>query len=247
MSKTPYLGCALFFGMASVALGAQVGATSASSPPAASESQKSAASSQEQSKTGGLPGFDQRRPRYRLAPGDGLNLVFPFSPEFDQAVTVQPDGFITLKEIGDFYAQGKTAPELRDALAQAYAGILNRPVVTVDLKDFQKPYFIAGGEVGHPGKYDLREDTTTAAAIAIAGGFTPSSKHSQVLLFRRVSDNTVEVKRLNMKKMLNTANLQEDVFLRPGDMLFVPKNRISKISRYIPTEALSLYFSPLSY
>jgi len=50
-----------------------------------------------------------------------------------------------------------------------------------------------------------------------------------------------------MKKMLNTANLQEDLFLRPGDMLYVPKNRISKISRYIPTEALSLYFSPLTY
>ena len=152
-----------------------------------------------------------------------------------------------MKEIGDFYAQGKTAPELRDGLQQAYATILNKPVVTVDLKDFQKPYFVAGGEVGHPGKYDLRADTTTAAAIAIAGGFTPSSKHSQVLLFRRVSDNSVEVKRLNMKKMLNTANLQEDLFLRPGDMLYVPKNRISKISRYIPTEALSLYFSPLTY
>jgi len=115
------------------------------------------------------------------------------------------------------------------------------------LKDFQKPFFIAGGEVGHPGKYDLREDTTTVAAIAIAGGFTPSSKHSQVLLFRRVSDNTVEVKRLDLKKMLKTANLQEDLFLRPGDMLFVPKNTISKINRFIPTEALSLYFAPLSY
>ena len=243
MRKTPYLGWALFFGMASVCWAGQ----SARSSTTATASQESSANSKEQARIGGSPTFEQRRPRYRLAPGDALNLVFPFSPEFDQTVTIQPDGYIALKEIGDFYAQGKTAPELRDGLQQAYATILNKPVVTVDLKDFQKPYFVAGGEVGHPGKYDLRADTTTAAAIAIAGGFTPSSKHSQVLLFRRVSDNSVEVKRLNMKKMLNTANLQEDLFLRPGDMLYVPKNRISKISRYIPTEALSLYFSPLTY
>jgi protein involved in polysaccharide export with SLBB domain len=129
---------------------------------------------------------------------------------------IQPDGYFALKEIGDFYAQGKTAPELRDGLQQAYATIMNKPTATVDLKGFQKPRFIAGGEVGHPGKYGLEEDTTAAAGIAIAGEFTSSSKHSQVLLFRRVSDNTVEVKRLNI--MLNTANLQERLTGRPMAM-----------------------------
>ena len=72
-------------------------------------------------------------------------------------------------------------------------------------------------------------------AIAIAGGFNESSKHSQVLLFRRVSDQWTEVKTLDIKNMLKTAALAEDLHLRAGDMMFVPKNVLSKIKPFIPT------------
>ena len=193
----------------------------------------------------GSPALQQRRPRYRLEPGDALELDFPFSPEFNQSVTIQPDGYIALRGVGELYAQGKTVPELTASLRETYGEFLHDPVVTVDPKDLQKPYFVAGGELVHPGKYDLRSNTTVAEAVAIAGGFTPNSKHSEVLLFRRVTDSYVEAKKINVKKMLNTANLQEDAYLHPGDMLYVPKSRISKIQRFLPTQSLSMYFSPL--
>jgi len=102
-----------------------------------------------------------------------------------------------------------------------------------------RPYFIAGGEVAHPGKFDLRDDTTLTEAIAIAGGFTESSKHSQVLLLRRVSHDWVEVTKLDVKKMFQTANLTEDLHLQPGDMFFVPQNSISKIRKWIPYTSIS--------
>jgi len=187
--------------------------------------------------------FAERRPRYRVEPSDVLDLNFPFTPDFNQTVTVQPDGFVTLRELGEFYVQGKTAPELAEALKRAYTNILHEPAVTVDLKNFQTPYFIVGGQVAHPGKYDLRADTTTTEAVAIAGGLTEDSKHSEVILFRRVSPNSFEAKKLNMKKMLNSANLDEDATLRPGDMLYVPKNRIGKIRRFIPNESIGTYFN----
>ena len=47
------------------------------------------------------PGFADRNPRYTLQAGDIFDLVFEFSPEFTQTVTVQPDGFVTLKGIGE--------------------------------------------------------------------------------------------------------------------------------------------------
>jgi polysaccharide export outer membrane protein len=117
---------------------------------------------------------------------------------------------------------------------------LHDPVINVVIKDFEKPYFIAGGQITHPGKYDLREDVTLTEAIAIAGGFTESSKHSQVLLFRRVSHDWVEVKKLDVKNMFKTANLTEDIHLQTGDMFFVPQNRISKIQRYIPSPGVGM-------
>jgi polysaccharide export outer membrane protein len=191
------------------------------------------------------PALQRRNPRYQLCKSDVFDLDFPFTPEFNQtAVTVQPDGYVTLHGVGDLHVEGQTVPEATQALRTAYAKILHDPVITIALKDFNKPYFIVGGEVGKPGKFDLRGDTTVTQAVAIAGGFNENSKHSQVLLFRRASNDWVEVRKLNVKRMLQTANLSEDPNLRPGDMLFVPKNAVSKIKRLIPASALGMYYNP---
>jgi polysaccharide export outer membrane protein len=180
------------------------------------------------------PMAQARNPRYKISKEDIIDLVFPLTPEFNQEVTVHPDGYIQLNSVGDIYVAGKTVPELTELIRQQYTKILHDPVINVLLKDFQKPYFVAGGEIGHPGKYELRDDVTMTQAIAIAGGFTQNSKHSQVLLFRRVSNDWEEVKVLNVKKMFQAGNLSEDVHLQPGDMFFVPQNRISKVKPWIP-------------
>jgi polysaccharide biosynthesis/export protein len=187
--------------------------------------------------------FQARAPRYKLAPGDSFDVNFDLSPEFNQtAVAVQPDGFITLRGVGDMKVQGMTVSELTQRIRAAYGKILNDPVVSVILKDFEKPYFVADGQIGKPGKYDLRGSVTLTEAIAIAGGFTDSSRHSQVLLFRRVSDQWTEAKIFNLKKMEKSGNLKEDPMLHPGDMLFVPKNTFSKIDRFLPTASMGSFF-----
>jgi len=191
------------------------------------------------------PALQHRNPRYQLCKSDVFDLDFPFTPEFNQTVTIQPDGFITLRGVGEIHVEGQTIPEATQTIRTAYAKILHDPVLTLALKDFDKPYFIVGGQVGHPGKFDLRGDTTVAQAVAIAGGFNDNAKHSQVLLFRRVSNDWVEVKKLNMKQVLRAANLSEDLHLRPGDMLFVPKNAVSKVRPWIPYPSLGMYLNQL--
>jgi len=188
--------------------------------------------------------FKERDPRYRVRKSDVIEVKFKFSPEFDQTLAVQPDGFVTLDEVGDLKVEEKTLPEVREAIRLAYQGILHDPVITVSLKDFDKPFFIAAGQVGHPGKYELRSDTTLVEALAIAGDITTAAKHSQVVLFRRVSNETVEARMFNVKEMLASRNLQEDPHLMPGDMVFVPQNKISKIQRYLPTSSMGLFLNP---
>jgi polysaccharide export outer membrane protein len=125
-----------------------------------------------------------------------------------------------------------------------YGKILNEPIISVVLKDFEKPYFIADGQVGKPGKYELRGDLTLTEAIAMAGGFQDTAKHSQVLLFRKVDDQWTEAKLINVKKMQKSGNLKEDPMLHPGDMLFVPKNAFSKFKQFIPTGNVGTYVKP---
>lgn len=189
----------------------------------------------------------QRDPRYHLSRGDVFDLLFPLVPEFNQTVTVQPDGYITLRDVGDLHVEGKTVPEIAESVRTAYGKILHAPVISVVLKDFEKPHFIAGGEVGHPGKYDLRSDTTITEAVAIAGGFTEKAKHSQVLLFRRLSDEWTEVKTVNIKEILHTKAISEDIHLQPGDMLFVPTSLIANIKRIIPTPGTGIYVNPTQF
>jgi polysaccharide export outer membrane protein len=164
-----------------------------------------------------------------------VELNFPVTPEFTQTLTVQPDGFIALRDVGDLHVEGQTIPELSRTVKNAYKDILHDPVISIILKEFEKPYFIVGGQVGKPGKYDLRGDTTVVQALEIAGGMNEAAKHSQVYLFRRVSNDWTETTKLDVKKMMHRGDLAEDLHLRPGDMVFVPKNTYSKIQRFIPT------------
>ena len=163
-------------------------------------------------KSGGVDGLGnpllgwERHPLYRLRPSDVVEVTFTVSPEFNQLLTVQPDGFVALKDAGMVYAQGASLPDFATKVTHAYQGYLHDPQVAVALKEFDHPSFVVGGEVGKPGKYELRTDTTVAEAVQIAGGFTSQAKHSQVVLFRRVNDDLVETRLLDLDRKSTRLN-----------------------------------------
>jgi len=196
----------------------------------------------------GDPAFrGERHPLYRLTKSDSVDVNFTFSPDFNQSLIVQPDGFVALKGAGTILGEGLTIPQMQQAIVYAYRGFLHEPEVTVTLKDFDKPYFLASGEVARPGKYELRGDLTVNEGVAMAGGFTQQAKHSQVVLFRRISAYVAESHVIDLKKMLDSRDLHEDLHLQPGDFIFVPQSRISKIRKYVPTNSMSWYMNPLQY
>ena len=180
-----------------------------------------------------LPGLQERHPRYRVNPSDVLSVSFPLSPELNQSVTVQPDGFISLANVGSVYVQGETAAEIVETLNQAYTKTLHDPIIAVDITNFQHSQFTVSGQVEKPGQYELRADTTVTEGVAVAGGFLPTAK-TQIFLFHRVSTDWVEVKKLNLRQILNGKNVNEDVHLQPGDMIFVPEKMITTFRKYVP-------------
>lgn len=239
---SPLVGI-LVVGMLAIpaSLRSQAGPQSVSAPAQNPAPAKGAASDSDPNR----PQLHERNPRYRLESGDILELAFRYTPEFDQEVTIQPDGYVQLKGLpNDVHIQGQSVPEVIETLKKAYSNTLRDPVISVVLREFEKPYFIAGGQVSKPGKYDLRGRTTATQAVAIAGGFSEYSKNSQVLLFRRYNDDLMEVKVLNLNKVLKDKNYQEDLQLQPGDMLYVPKTFMAKIDRFLPRSSLGMFFSP---
>ena len=71
--------------------------------------------------------FQTRNPRYTIRAADTFEVNFELSPEFNQVVTVQPDGFITLKGVGDIHVAGQTVPELTQTLGERVCQDPERP------------------------------------------------------------------------------------------------------------------------
>ena len=190
--------------------------------------------------------FSSRTPRYRLQTSDVVEIQFKFTPEFTQTVTLQPDGFVPLQIAGEIKLQDLTLEEARVAIVAKYAGILHQPAVTLTLKEFNKPFVIVGGEVTKPGKLDLRGELSLTDAVTMAGGFTPNAKQDQVLLFRRVNPEMVEVKRINVRDILGKGKFAEDIRLLPGDAIYASKSNMAKFDRFMAVSRLGFFF-PLSF
>lgn len=189
------------------------------------------------------PALQARDARYRLFPSDEIAITFPLTPEFDQDVTIEPDGYASLTGAGDVRLAGLTTGEAVAAIKSRYAKVLHDPIITIELKNFNKPFFVVTGQVNHPGKYDLRGTTFATQAVAIAGGMTLSAKASQALLFRREGGGQYEVTRVNLKRLFSGRE-PEDTELQPGDMLYVPRTVVSKIERFIPSSGFGAYYQP---
>jgi len=195
---------------------------------------------------------DQRPPRlttvteerYRLQPGDVLEIQYRYSPEFNQTVTVQPDGYITLEVGGDLKVAGMTVDQTRQAILKKASTRLQDPIATIILKEFQKPYFVVAGEVAQPGKIEMRERVTAIQAIMLAGGMKETAKSSQVVVFRKINSDIAEVKLLNLKTIRRTSDLENDLTLQPGDMVFVPRDKISKIERFMRLASVAAFMAP---
>lgn len=188
-------------------------------------------------------------PRYRLNPGDVLEVQYRYTPEFNHAaetaVTIQPDGFVSLKLVGDLKVSGLTLEQAQTAIHDKASARLKDPEVVLILKEFQKPYFVVAGEVVKPGKIEMREKMTALGAVMLAGGFKESARSSQVVVFRKLNSELAEVKVLDLNKIKSTSALEKDFMLEPGDMLLVPENKITKISRFMRLANIGLYLNPI--
>ena len=187
------------------------------------------------------------RPRYAVRSGDSLAVEYRYTPEFNQTVIVQPDGFITLSLLGEMKVSGLTLAEVHDAIASKAALRLNKPELDVVLTQFERPYFMVAGEVDKPGRLDFYEHTTALEAVMLAGGFKETAQESQVIIFRRAGGGLDEVIPINLHKVRKNSDLERDRELQPGDIVLVPRNKLENVARFVKATNLGLYLDPLTF
>jgi polysaccharide export outer membrane protein len=177
---------------------------------------------------------------YLLQPSDVLELEYEYTPEYNQVATVEPDGTVRLKLLGSVKVAGMSLDKATETIKAKASVSLNKPEITLTLKDFVKPHFTVYGEVSRPGVYDIHGAVTVLQAIALSGGVKDTSKETQVLLIRKMNAEIAEVKVINTKLMSSAKGAREDFALRPDDMLIVPKSRLGKVEPYVRVASMGL-------
>ena len=184
----------------------------------------------------------RQRERYHIHEGDQLLVEFTYTPEFNQTLTVQPDGFITLRVGGSVRIAGRTLDEVKSLVENSASVRLNDPVVVLTLVDFQHPYFVVAGEALTPMKYELREHLTVLQGLMLAGGIRPSGKEKQVVLIHGLGTADEQISLLDLKDVTSSKIFEHDMDLSAGDIIFVPRNKLTHA-----IQVMSLINSPAGY
>jgi protein involved in polysaccharide export with SLBB domain len=88
------------------------------------------------------------------------------------------------------------------------------------------------GEVNNPGVIPTSGDLTVIEALALAGGFKQRAVLGDAKILR--GDMTrPEVIACDIDRILSKGDMSQNVKLRNGDMLYLPKNRIGRISDFL--------------
>ena len=156
-----------------------------------------------------------------LGHGDKLRVVVWEQNGLDVDVTVQPDGMISLPLVDDVPAAGLTVEALREDLDKRYREFILEPTVSIIVKEIRSLKIYVLGEVSKPGEYDLLSYTDVLQAITKAGGFTIYAKKSKVEIIRTFGGQKIKT-RFNYNQVLRGKNLQQNIPLKPGDVIIVP-------------------------
>jgi polysaccharide export outer membrane protein len=239
----------LLLSLSTVSARGQQGPPEASTPsaplqvPAANDP---AAATATPAPAGGGPLVVDERERYVIQVSDEVELTYRYTPEFNFTGRIQPDGFISAPVIGDVHIAGYTISQARDVLLKVARQRLRDPEMSFVLKDFVKPLFTVGGEVEKPGQFELRGRVGVLEAVAIAGGFKRSAKGSQVVLLRRFDNDRATARLIDAKALQKMPDPEHDIKLQPGDLIMVPRNKLSYVEPYVPIASLIL-LSPFAW
>jgi protein involved in polysaccharide export with SLBB domain len=181
----------------------------------------------------GFAAWTEQRGPYRFGAGDKLRVQFLLTPELGDTVLVAPDGAISLRAAGRVMAEGRTVEELQEAIAAGARRTLTQPIVTVSIEEPGSAVAYVGGMVKRAGAYPVAGRRGVLEQVVLAGGFEPDARVDEVVLIRRNPENRPMLRRVNVQEMLSSGGTAGDLPLLAGDIIFVPRNRISEVTLWI--------------
>jgi protein involved in polysaccharide export with SLBB domain len=170
---------------------------------------------------------------YCVGPGDKLRIKFTVTREMDEEVVVSPDGYIGARATGQINVEGRTVPEIENAIRRAARGSVTDQKVVVELMDAVSSKVYVGGSVRQPGSYRISpRQIGVLEAVILAGGVTEEARMGQVALIRRGPKNVPMLRTVNLREMIETGG-DADVPMLAGDILYVPRSTVAEVNLWV--------------
>jgi polysaccharide export outer membrane protein len=163
--------------------------------------------------------------RYRIAPGDSVQIFVWRNPEVSTTVPVRPDGLLSAPLLEEVPAAGKTPAELARDLEAELSTYLRDPLVTVIVNGFVGTFneqIRVLGEAAQPRSMLYRDSMTVLDVLVETGGLTQYADGNSSILLRRVDGEMVEY-RLRLDDLAQNGDISANIDMRPGDVVIVPE------------------------
>lgn len=165
---------------------------------------------------------------FRLGAGDRIG-VSVWKEDLTLETEVGPDGAISFPLIGRVELGGKTLDEARVHVATLLTAHLKAPTVTVTLKEMRSKVIHVMGEVSRPGSVPFVRGANVVSAIQAAGSYIPATADTSAVRVIRDRVTTPRVFRVDLDRIV--AAEDTDVYLEPGDLIFVPPSGLTTWDR----------------
>ncbi len=175
--------------------------------------------------------------KYTITPGDIFSVSIYAEPDLAQPeIKVRPDGYATVEPVGEVYVANKSIEEITSLLYKKMSVYLRNPRISVSIRRFNPASIFVYGAVQKPGAYQQNIDIpaiwqnakvanpktnlSITNVLALAGGITYDADISHIKITNNQSD---VVKEVDMWKLINDGDVSQNVILKSGDSVYVPK------------------------
>jgi polysaccharide export outer membrane protein len=176
--------------------------------------------------SGGVP----LAPEHTLSPNDQFEIRFPFSPEFNDKITVGADGTVAPKIIGSVVVGGLTVPEATRRLSARYAEKIKYPTLSLTVRSYAPEELWVEGAVAKPGLVRSELPLTLERAVTQTG---------DILVIRRDETGNIHA----YQEALAPAQDSADPVLKSYDVVYVPLSPIGSVNEFLAGYVKNLPFS----
>lgn len=172
--------------------------------------------------------------RYTLGPDDIIEIIVRRHPEFSGTYSINAEGKIQYKFVGDVEIKGSTKTDVKEKIAKILNKYILTPEVDVTIVEYRSKVIYVIGEVGAPGKYYMRADRISLREAMVQAGLpTLAASMRRTQLIRPDKSGKPFTKTIDIYALLYEGKLHLDIEMLPGDVLVVPATLFAKIARII--------------